>query len=368
MRITRIDIYKYSVKLKEAFVTSLGRHEYAENVAVLISTETGIKGAGECSPFMTINGESAETCFVVAHYLAKTLHGKDPLKVEECSGLMDAVIYGNASIKSAFDIALHDIASQHAGLPLYTFLGGNNKKPLVTDYTVSIGEVDKMAMDAAEIKRKGFQSIKVKLGREKDKDVERIRAIRKAIGNETPLRIDANQGWNTETAIATLKALAPYNIQYCEEPVPRWDFMELPRIKKESSIPVMADESCCDHHDAKRLIGLQACDLFNIKLGKSSGFFKAKKIIALAERAGIKMQVGGFLESRLGFTASAHLALTSDEVLYCDFDTPLMFEEDPVVGGITYDNNGVVRMPDTPGLGAILDEKFLERQQKSVIE
>src|SRR5690242_18862985 len=102
---------------------------------------------------------------------------------------MDAIIYGNSSIKSAFDIALHDIASQHAGLPLYAFLGGNNKKNLVTDYTVSIGEAEKMAEDAAEIKRNGFKIIKVKLGEGKEKDVERIRAIRKAIGNEMPLRI-----------------------------------------------------------------------------------------------------------------------------------------------------------------------------------
>jgi L-Ala-D/L-Glu epimerase len=367
MRISQIEIYKYSIKLKEPFVTSLGLHEYADNVAVLIKTGNGITGTGECSPFMTINGESIDTCFIVAQYLAKALKGKNPLNIEECSALMDSVIFSNSSIKSAFDIALHDIASQHAELPLYAYLSGENKKTLVTDYTVSIGEVEKMAADAAEIKRKGFQIIKVKLGQEKEKDVERIRAIREAIGSDLPLRIDANQGWNTETAIATLQALAPYNIQFCEEPVPRWNFMELPQIKKQSPIPIMADESCCDQHDAKRLIDLQASDLFNIKLGKSSGIFKAQKIIKLAEQANIKMQVGGFLESRLGFTASAHLALTSNHILYADFDTPLMFDEDPVAGGITYGQNGVVTIPDKPGLGATMDEKYLQAQTKIVI-
>ncbi len=365
--IKQIEIYQSRVKLKKPFVTSLGLINDAENVIVVLKTNNGITGFGECSPFMTINGESIDTCFVVAGYLAKVLKGKNPLDIEKCSSAMDAVIYGNSSIKSAFDIALHDIASQNAGMPLYAFLGGSNKKSLVTDYTVSIDDPVKMALEARKIKDNGFQVIKVKLGESKEKDVERIRLIREAIGTVLPIRIDANQGWTVEIAIQTLNALISYNIQFCEEPIPRWNFMELSEVRKRSLIPIMADESCCDHHDAKRLIDIAACDYFNVKLGKSSGIFKAQKIIHLAGQAGIKMQVGGFLESRLGFTASAHLALTSDSIIHYDFDTPLMFTEDPVSGGITYSNKGVVTVPDKPGLGAAIDEKYLQRLPKEII-
>ena len=119
----------------------------------------------------------------------------------------------------------------------------------------------------------------------------------------------------------------------------------------------MADESCCDHHDAKRLIQLGACDMFNLKLGKSSGLFKAKKIIALAEKANLKMQVGGFMESKITMTANAHLALTSKNILYCDFDTPLMFAEDPVSGGIIYKDEGSIEVPRTIGLGAWIENE-----------
>jgi L-Ala-D/L-Glu epimerase len=359
MRIQQIEIYKSRIKLKEPFVISLGLLEYSENVVIVIRTDNGIAGFGECSPFMTINGESIETCFAVAQYLAKILIGKDPLKIAECSAFMDKVIFGNSSIKSAFDIALYDIASQNAGLPLYAFLGGNRNKTLITDYTISLGEVNKMVSDAVKIKENGFQIIKVKLGGSKEKDVERISLIRKAAGEAMQIRIDANQGWDLETAIETLKALAPYNIQHCEEPIPRWNFMELSKVRNQSPIPIMADESCCDHHDAKRLIDLKACDSFNIKLGKSSGIIKALQIIKLAEQAGIKIQVGGFLESRLGFTASAHLALTSDSIVYSDFDSPLMFEIDPVIGGIAYDSKGIVTISDQPGLGASIDARHL---------
>jgi L-Ala-D/L-Glu epimerase len=359
MQICKIEVYKFPIKLKKPFVISLGTFEYAENLVVVIRTRDGLAGFGESSPFMPINGESLETCFVVANYLSKSLIGRNPLDIAGCSDEMDRIIYGNSSIKSAFDIALHDIASQNAGLPLYAFLGGNNNKTLRTDYTVSLGLPEQMALDAQEIKDQGFQIIKVKLGEDAETDIFRIKAIREQIGNKIPLRLDANQGWDTQSAIRVLNALASCNIQFCEEPIPRWNFMELSAVRKQSPIMIMADESCCDDHDAKRLIDLHACEAFNIKLGKSSGIYKAQKIIRLAERSNIQLQIGGFLESRIGFTASAHLALTSDNVKFCDFDTPLMFCENPVIGGIQYDGNGVIELPDTPGLGASLNPEYL---------
>ncbi|MBV5311913.1 MAG: dipeptide epimerase [Prolixibacteraceae bacterium] len=367
MQITQIEVYQFPVKLKKAFVISLGSFEYAENVVVVIRTNEGLSGFGECSPFMPINGESMETCYVVANYLAKALLGKNPLDIETCSEIMDRTIFGNSSIKSAFDIALYDIASQQAGLPLYAFLGGQNNKVLKTDYTVSLGDLEQMISDAQTIRECGFEVIKVKLGDNPNKDILRVKSIRTQIGDEIPLRIDANQGWDVESAIRVLNELAPYNIQFCEEPIPRWNFMELSRIKNSVPVMIMADESCCDHHDAKRLIELEAAQSFNIKLGKSSGIFKAQKIIQLAEKANLQLQIGGFLESRIGFTASAHLALTSDQVLFCDFDTPMMFSEDPVLGGIQYGKNGLVTIPEVPGLGASLDSSYLKRLTGFVI-
>ena len=361
MHITQIEVYKFPVKLKKPFVISLGSFDYAENVVVVVRTDEDLTGFGECSPFMPINGESMETCYVVSNYLAQSLIGKNPLDIGACFETMDRTIFGNSSIKSAFDIALYDIASQAAGLPLYAFLGGKNNKILKTDYTVSLNEPQQMVADAQEIKNRGFEVIKVKLGDDPEKDIFRIKAIRKQIGDEIPLRLDANQGWNVDSAIRVLNELADLNIQFCEEPIARWNYMELARISRESKVMIMADESCCDHHDAQRLIDLGATPSFNIKLGKSSGIFKAQKIIKLAEIANLQLQIGGFLESRIGFTASAHLALTSNTVKFCDFDTPMMFSEDPVSGGISYGNNGLITLSELPGLGAYLEPSYLKK-------
>lgn len=366
--ITAIELYKMFIPLKEPFVISLGPIYNVQNVVAIIRTQDGCAGYGECSPYMTINGESVDTCFIVGQYFAKALKGANALDLLGATQAMDKIIYANTSIKSAFDMALHDIAAQHAGLPLYQFLGGEKKKKLTTDMTVSISTPEKMKRDAIRFKEEGFPAIKVKLGEGKEIDVARIKAIREGIGDDMPLRIDANQGWPTAAAaIAVLKALEPYNIQHCEEPIPRHKFMELSAVSAATSIPVMADESCGDHHDAERLIQLHACSMLNIKLGKSGGFFKAVQIVERAAAANIRLQIGGFMESRLGMTAGAHLALTNDSIIHCDFDTPLMFTEDPVLGGIQYKDGGVIEVPDVPGLGAVIDEQWLQGAEKTII-
>lgn len=360
MRITRFELFPLRIPLKAPFVTSLGALSEVESVVLRATTDDGLVGSGECNPFWSINGETQETCLAVGKHLAKSLIGHEPSDIEGAHRIMDRLIFGNNSIKSAFDIALHDIAAQASGMPLYKFLGGTENRQLITDYTVSLGSPEKMAKDAKEIVRNGFTVIKVKLGGGAEEDTARIRAIREAIGNTIPLRIDANQGWTPEVAIHVLNALAPFNIQHCEEPIPRWQFMEMCHVRKASPIPIMADESCCDHRDAERLIALDACQRFNIKLGKSGGLFKAMKIIALAEKAGMEVQIGGFLESRLAWTAAAHLALTSPAVRFCDMDTPLMFTADPVVSGIVYGPGGAITIPNAPGLGATITTAFLE--------
>jgi L-alanine-DL-glutamate epimerase-like enolase superfamily enzyme len=137
--------------------------------------------------------------------------------------------------------------------------------------------------------------------------------------------------------------------------------MRLPEVKKASPIPIMADECCGDEHDAERLIKIKACDYFNIKLGKSGGIFKGLKMVKLAEAANIHLQVGAFIESRLAMTAFAHFALCSPNIEHYDFDTALMFKEDPVTGGIIYEKNGVVKVPEVVGLGATIEEGWLKK-------
>ncbi len=357
--IARIAVHPLRIPLKAPFITSLGAQHHAENIVVRIWTDSGLMGTGECSPYPPINGETVGTGMAVAPLLARVLLGRDALDIPGAVAAMDRVIHSNTSIKSAFDIALHDIASQQAGVPLYRFLSGTVDRTLYTDYTVSIGPPEKMAADAVAIKDAGYPAIKVKLGGDGDTDIARIRAIRAAVGTDIPLRVDANQGWDPDTAIRVLQALGGMHIEHCEEPIARWRWEELPRIREASPIPIMADESCFFLHDAERLIRLNACQRFNIKLGKSGGLYEAGRVLKAITAAGLLAQMGGFVESRIGFTAAAHLAIAHDAVRWCDMDTPLMFAQDPVIGGIVYREGGSIKVPEVAGLGATVKEELL---------
>ncbi len=365
--ITKVEIIKLNLPYKEPFVISLGVIESATNVVVKIHTNSGLTGMGECAPFVTIVGETQETVFELSKQIAKFLKGKDPFAIGDRMAEIDRAVSGNYTMKSAFDMALYDLLAKTARLPLYKLLGGSNTRGIHTDMTISIGAPEKVAGDALAFKKAGFPAIKVKLGTNTKDDVARIKAIREAVGEDYPIRIDANQGWDTVTAIATLQALAKYNIEHCEEPIPKWNDRELVKVRENSPVPIMADESVFDHHDAFRLASMGACDYFNIKFSKSGGIYNALKINAIAESAGIKCQVGCMSESRFALTALMHFALACKNVVYFDMDSSLMLAIDPVIGGIQYRGKGKWILEDSVGIGANFNEDILNSMESVTV-
>lgn len=358
LRIARVEVFRLNIPLIDPFVISLETITHAHNLLVRLTANNGLIGWGECSPYRRIAGETQDSGFAVAPLLARALEDRHPWAIAECHLAMDQVIRGNRCIKSTFDLALYDLAARGAQLPLYAWLGGA-PHPLRTDMTVGLGEPNQMAQAARRYQEAGFYAIKLKLGGDTATDVARVQAVRAAIGPDWPLRVDANQGWNLPTARRTLTALAAYNIEYCEEPLPSWQYQDLPLLRQQSPIPIMADESCFDHHDAIRLIRMQACDFFNIKLSKAGGIHNATKIAHIAAGAGMDCQVGCFSESRVGITALAHFALAHPNITQYDMDAPLMLAEDPVVGGATFQPGGIVEVSSTPGLGLDLPADYL---------
>lgn len=367
LKIDKIEVMELNIALKEPISISLGTHYLAENVAIRIYADNGLMGTGEASPEINITGESQSTELEIAKILAAGLKGKDPLAIEDRILDMDRIIAGNYTIKSAFDMALYDLLAKQAGLPLYQLLGGGNTREICTDMTVYLGTPERMAEQALGYEREGFPTIKVKLGTTESEDIKRIQLIREAIGDEIPLRIDANQGWDVVTAIKILKALEPYHIDHCEEPIPRWDNAGLRRVRDNSPIPIMADESVFDHRDAFRLASMGACDYFNIKFAKSGGIHNAIKINAIAEGAGIKTQVGCMSETRFALTALTHFVAAKNNVVWFDIDASLSHAEDPVTGGIQYMGKGKWELPQVPGIGGDFDPAFLGKMNKVTI-
>ncbi|PWU03404.1 MAG: dipeptide epimerase [Bacteroidetes bacterium] len=365
MKITGTEIYKLSIPM-HPFTIATGTMNFAQNIFIRINTEK-FTGVGECSAFPMIVGETQSTCFEMAKDFARIWKGQDAEDIEgRMKQLHDFTAY-NSTIKSAFDMALYDLAAKKANVPLYQYLGASQKKPLETDITVGIDSPDAMAAKAMEFKSQGFRIIKVKLGKEAHEDIERIKKIREAIGDKLSLRIDANQGWDFDSAVHALRNLAQYHIQFCEQPMRRWNDPLLPELKKLSPIPIMADESVFDHHDAKRMIDSNSCSFINIKFAKSGGILEALKIHDVSKDAGIPCMMGGMLESRVALTAFAHFATACSDIVFYDMDTCMLGHKlDPVTGGVKY-NGFHVELPDGAGIGADVDENYLSTLEKALI-
>ncbi|TDO24695.1 mandelate racemase/muconate lactonizing enzyme family protein [Pedobacter duraquae] len=365
MKITHTEIYRFSIPM-EPFVIATGTMDFAQNVFLKIFTDAGIYGVGECSAFPMIVGETQDTCLSMAREFAQILIGKDPLQIPDRMNDLLGFAAHNSTIKSAFDMALFDIAAKDAGLPLYKFLGGH-KRMIETDMTIGIDTPENMALSALKYQRQGCRILKIKLGKKVLEDVERVALIREAVGSEMTLRLDANQGWSFDDALLALGKLEPFNIEFCEQPMRTWFDDRLPELNLNSPIKLMADESCYNHHDARKLINNSSCSFLNIKFSKSGGILEAQKIHEIALQHGMKCMIGSMLESRIALSANLHFALSSPNVIYFDLDTCLLGHlVDPVVDGLTYDGY-FLDVPDLPGIGADADPVFLENCEKWVI-
>lgn len=366
MRINSFELYVSKLELKKPFITSLGEINYSDHIFLKVISEDGEFGWGECSPTYFINGETIDTCLVISKKLTDSIIGISCFSHELIQQKLNSVIYGNYSIKSAIDIACYDLASKSRKTSLYKYLGGDLKKKIYTDYTVSLCDVDKMVEQARSIVEKGFKIIKVKLGDDGKKDVERIKSIRECIGYDKKIRIDANQGWKIEEAIETLQSINKYQIQYCEAPINRELSYRLNEVKEASPIKIMADESLFTSNDAKMLVSGAHCDMFNLKIGKHGGIFETKKIIEIAEKNNIPMQVGGFIESKIIFTVNYHLGRTSSLIKYFDCDSPLFHKINPIIGGIEYNKDWQLTLTKSNGIGVDIEKDFLKNCSKII--
>ncbi|HRO47620.1 dipeptide epimerase [Agriterribacter sp.] len=365
MEITHTSIYKFSIPM-HPFTIATGTMHFAQNVFIRIHTSEGIYGVGECSAFPMIVGETQATCFEMAKDFALLWKNKDPLNIPERMNELHAYTAYNSTIKSAFDMALYDISAKAAGKPLYAFLGGE-KKSMETDLTIGIDTPQAMAEKAVEFKNRGVRILKIKLGTKPQEDIERVKQIREAIGNTLQLRIDANQGWTCEEAQLVLTAVSPYNIEFCEQPMRRYNDHLLPELNRNSPVPIMADESVFDHHDAGRIIKSKACSYVNIKFAKSGGILEALKINEVCSSHHIPCMMGGMLESRIALTAFAHFAAAATNIKFYDMDTCMIGHKlDPVTGGVTY-NNFFVELPDAIGIGADAEEAFLLANEHTAV-
>ena len=364
MKIVNVEPYVFKVPLVKPFRIFLAEVRSKDHMIVKVETDDGYVGVGEIGPLPEFAGESGATCLAITkERLAPALIGQDPFDVEKIIKRMDAAVKANHLAKSAVDFALHDLLGKILGIPVYKLLGGKYREKIPICWAMGMKSPEEMAKEAVEYVKKGYRCLKAKVGLDPKTDIERIKAIREAVGDKVEIRADANQAYSPDVAIQVIKKMERMNLdlQYVEQPVPYWDIDGMAKVTRSVDTPILADESIFSMHDAVSIIRRNAADIINLKVGKVGGLRVSSKIAAFAEAADFPCMVGSMLEIWSGTAAGAHFAVATKNVSYeCELVGPLYYKYDVVKEGYKY-VNGFLEVPDKPGLGLELDEEKLKK-------
>lgn len=352
MRITRIRLGRISVPLRVPFKTALRSVDSVEDVVVEVHTDAGTIGYGEAPPTGVITGDTTGAIVgAVQDHIGRAILDRDVDDLEDLLQRVQRSIVHNTSAKAAVDMALWDLYGQLHHIPVYKLLGGA-RKCIVTDITISVNPPEEMARDARDAIGRGYDCLKVKVGANPALDVERLSAVRRAVGDDVCIRIDANQAWRPREAVRILNAMQEkgFAIEFVEQPVKAQDIDGLRYVTEHSDVPVLADESVFSPEDAMRIMQTRAADLINIKLMKCGGLTNALKIASAAEVYGVECMIGCMLEAKISVNAAVELACAKRIITKVDLDGPVLCSEDPILGGAVFREKEIT-VSDEPGLG-----------------
>lgn len=375
MKITRIQTFVVAIPPRRKHPMAFGGADLGRYVIVRVHTDQGIEGLGEATVLPQWGGDYGRyfgeapqtTAWLLDEVLGPALVGSDPFAIDRAHETMDRTIKGYPYAKGALDSALHDIKGKALGVPVYELLGGLARHEIPIAHSLGILELEAMCDEAAQAVDEGIRTIKVKIGLDPERDVQAAREVRKAVGDDVEIVVDANQGYATpKLAIQTLRRIEEYRIRYAEQPVE--GLAAMVRVAQAVDIPIMADESAWTARDILEIGQLGAADLVSLYTTKPGGLGPAKKSAAVAEALGLPCNVNGSAETGVGNAANLHLAASTACVTEsCVIPiTTLAGREQTSIAGVFYTDDivsepfafraGCLVVPDRPGLGIELDE------------
>jgi L-Ala-D/L-Glu epimerase / N-acetyl-D-glutamate racemase len=368
MKIASIETHPVRVPLKPAYrmISALGRHDVSQFVLVKLLTDSGIEGAGEATATVRWSGETVwGVQAVIEHVLAPLVIGLEldlakPLQsIAELDHRMDAAVQHNWFAKSAIEMACWDMLGKAAGKPVYELLGGAYRSLAIPSrFSMGAYDVPRARVRAAELVEQGFDTVKVKVGGKPEDDIARVRAVREVIGFDRKLVIDANCGWDADTAIYCIQQLADCQIDLVEQPTPDGDYAAISRVRHECDLPVMADDMCFNLAHARELIRNRACDVISVYPGKNGGIRKSREIVQFAQVHGVGCTIGSNLEFDIATAAMGHLIVAEPnmevELWPGDIHGPVYYETRLVKEPLAIEGP-ITKITDRPGLGVDVD-------------
>jgi len=355
MKIIKTEAIAIDIPIKAPLrVSGGGNLDFARDIIVKLTDEKGNTGYGEGAPRIRITGETRKECLAfLNNELFPNLLGQE-ISIGNISSIL-AEFPGYFAAKAPVDMAVYDIMSKRMGVPLYRFLGGAVRTQLPVARAVSLDTPAVMQQEAQAMIAQGIHRIKLKVGVNRDQDIETVRTVREVVGKDIDINIDANQAWQVAEAIDILRELEPYDILFCEQPVHKDDIDGLQEIRAKTGVKIMADESAYSPEKVLELVSKQAVDCVNIKLEKCGGLTPAVQISSICRAGGIPCQLGDAVTGGLNTAAGIHFACSNANVQYFEFGCgPFMRVRDFTDVGQYY-AAGVIRIIHENGIGIHMD-------------
>lgn len=335
----KIEYKKSDLKFKHPFTISKGTKTHQPSLLVELEL-FGLKGYGE-APAISYYNVSVEEMISVIDQKKKMIEKFSFTEPERYWHYLHHLLPQDPFLVCALDLASWDLYGKMKRKQLYQLWNLDISKNPLTDITIGIDTIENMV---AKMKETPWPIYKIKLGT--DKDIEIIEALRKH--TDAVFRIDANAAWKANEALEKIKIFAGLGVEFIEQPLAKDDWEGMKLLFENSSLPLIADESCVSEHDVAKCKGY--FHGINIKLTKCSGITPALRMIDEARKLEMKVMIGSMNESSIGTAAIAQLLPLLD---YVDMDGPLLLAED-VAKSVTFDY-GKINYGEGYGLGITVD-------------
>lgn len=367
MKITKVETIPYGIPVK-AFADAYVAFAQSNAVLVKIYSDDGHVGIGEaCAWEPEFYGETLESInSTILKYAAPKIIGEDPFNINRIMMILDQSLAKSTCVKEGIDLALHDLVGKILGIPVYKLLGGKFRDTIPVASEIGIDTPEVMVESALKVLKMGIKVIKIKGSNEMDLDIERIRAVREAVGEDVGLRLDPNAAWDTIGTLRVMRAVDDCQLQLLEQPIPTWDLKGMAHIRSKIGIPLMADESIWTPQDAIKIHDYGAADILNLKIAKTCGLHLGKKVEAVAEALGLPCIAGTELEPGVSAVAKIHIAASMRIHPIASEFTELTQVDGSILKTPLKAVDGFLNVPEGPGFGIEIDEDALKEYQINI--
>ena len=334
--IRKVEFWPVDVPITDPFVVATGARTIAENVFLRVTLANGAQGYGESAPFPEVGGETRESCLTALHQLGKAVLGRSAADYKEIGYLLSEQALTHPAARCGLETAVIDAYCRASNIPMWQLWGRADVRQRETDITIPITGLDKTVALARGWYAKGFRLFKMKVGKDVESDIRRLEAVHRALPGISFIG-DGNQGFSRQDCLTFAQGVKACGgtMVLIEQPVVRNDLDSMAAIRRETGIPVATDESVRSLSDAQEVVARGAADYINIKIMKT-GVAEAVEITAFTKASGLKLMIGGMVETRIAMGCSFSLVLGLGSFDVLDLDTPLLLASDPITGGYRY--------------------------------